>query len=71
MYNPKKSLKFKLLAFWKKKAPLLTKNAPFENVPKKLGRALPPHLDKIQKNAFFSRETVPESLTPVVETRMM
>ena len=61
MYNPKKSLKFKLLAFWKKKAPLLTKNAPLENVTKNLGRALPPpiHLEKIHKTAFFSQETAP------------
>ena len=43
MHNSTKlSFKFKLLPFWKKKAPLLTKNAPFENVTKKLGRALPP-----------------------------
>ena len=42
IYNPKNRLKFKLLAFWKKQTPSLTKNAPLENVTKNLGRALPP-----------------------------
>ena len=59
MYNPKKSLKFKLLAFWKKKAPLLTKNALLENVTKKLGGAPPPHLDKTQKYSNFSSGDLP------------
>ena len=58
MYNPKKSLKFKLLAFWKKKAPLLTKNALLENVTKIFGRASPPLIRTKSKRTavFFSGE---------------
>ena len=37
----KDSLKFKLLAFWRKWTPFIDQKCTFEKVPKKLGRALP------------------------------
>ena len=49
IYNLKNIIKFKLLAFWNKQTPSLTKNVPIENVPK--------NLEKIQKKAFFLRKT--------------
>ena len=39
--NKKNSLKFKLLAFWRKQTPFIDQKCTFEKVPKKLGRALP------------------------------
>ena len=56
LYNLKNSLKFKLLAFWRKKTPIIDQQCTYEKVPEKnLGRALPPpsDLDKIQKNSSF------------------
>ena len=53
----KNSLKLKLLAFWKKEAPLLTKNAPLANVPKSFGRALPPSFGQDLKECIFFQET--------------
>ena len=53
--QPKKnSLKFKLLAFWRK-TQFSDQKCTYENVTKNLGRALPhpPHLDKIKRRATF------------------
>ena len=41
-YNLKNSLKFKLLAFWRKKTPFIYQKCTYEKVTKKLGRP-PPH----------------------------
>ena len=38
--NLKNALKFKLLAFWKDLTPFIDQKCTFENVPKKLDRAL-------------------------------
>ena len=57
-YNLENSFKFKLLVFWQKKTPLLNKNAPLGNVPKKIGRALPPIIwTKSKRKHFFSGES--------------
>ena len=48
------SLKFKLLAFWRKQTSFIDQKITNEKVTKNLGRALlPPHLDKIRKNSSF------------------
>ena len=48
--QPKNSLKFKLLAFWRKQTPFIDQKCTYEKV-KKFGQGLPPpHLDKMQKN---------------------
>ena len=69
MYNLKNSLKFKLLAFSKKWTPLLTKNAPLENVTKKFGRTLPPSFGQNPKEQFFFQDNVLNilSLSSIVE----
>ena len=56
IYN---SLKFKLLAFWKKWTPLLSKNAPLEKVRKKFGQGPPsPSFGQNPKESVFSQENV-------------
>ena len=57
-YNLKNSLKFKLLAFWRKKTPFIGQNCTYEKVSKIwAGQSpQPPHLDKIQKNSSFFRD---------------
>ena len=59
--QPKNSLKFKLLAFWRKKAPFIDQKCTYEEVTQNMGWALPlpPPLNKIQKNSSFFRETFP------------
>ena len=53
------SLKFKLLAFWKKWTPLLSKNAPLEKVRKKFGQGPPsPSFGQNPKESVFSQENV-------------
>ena len=59
-YNLKKSLEFKSLAFWRKQFPFIAQKCTYEKVPKNLGRALPPHLDKIQKNSSIFSWNRPE-----------
>ena len=55
VYNLKNSLKFKLLAFWRKQTPFVEQKCTYENVTKNLGRALPPLIWTKSKRAatFF------------------
>ena len=60
--QPRNSLKFKLLAFGGKKTPFIDQKCTSEKVTKNLGMPPPPHLDKIQKNSNFFRETFPKAI---------
>ena len=42
VYNLKNSLKFKLLAFWRKHTAFIDQKCTYEKVTKNLGKALPP-----------------------------
>ena len=60
--QPKKnSLKFKLLAFWRKMTPFIDQKCTYEKVTKNLCMALPPSpiWTKSKRTATFFRETVP------------
>ena len=47
-------VKFKLLAFWRKKTPFIGQKYTYENVTKNLGRALPPLIwTKSKRTAAF------------------
>ena len=62
IYNLKNSLKFRLLAFWRKLTPFIDQKCFYEKVQNFLAKALhpsPPHLDKIQKNSSFSSGYLP------------
>ena len=62
-YNLKNSLKFKLLAFWRKWTPFIDQNCTYEKEPKEFRHGPPPppppHLDKIQKNSSFFSGRLP------------
>ena len=54
VYNLKNSLKFKLLAFRRKKNPFIDQKCTYEKVTTILAGPSPPHLDNIQNNSSFS-----------------
>ena len=56
--QPNKKFKVPIIGLLEETESLLTKNAPLENVPKKLGRALSPLIRKKSKRKlFFLRRT--------------
>ena len=69
IYNLRNSLKLKLLAFWRKQTPFIDQNCTYEKQTKNLGRALPPpHLDKIQINSYFFRETFSQRVSEILRS---
>ena len=50
---PKKQFKVQIIGILEEKTPLIDQKCTYEKVPKNLGRAPLPHLDKIQKNTCF------------------
>ena len=62
IYNLKSSLKFKLLAFWRKKTPFIDQKCTYEKVPKIWAGPSPPLIGtKSKRTAVFPQETVPQS----------
>ena len=60
MYTTLNSLKFKLLAFWRKKTPFIDQKCTYEKLTKNMGRALPPLIWTPSKRTIgFSWESVP------------
>ena len=63
VYNIKNSLKFKLLAFWRKWTPFIDQKCTYEKVKKKFGQGAPPPSPPIGQNPkeeqLFFRETFP------------
>ena len=67
----KDSLRFKLLAFWRKQTPIIDQKCTHEKVTKNLGRALPPHVEKIQKNSSFFCKNVPQTVATTRSPAML
>ena len=53
MHNLKNSLKFKLLAFWRKSTPFIDQKCTYEKVPKKFGQGPPPLFGQNPKEQHF------------------
>ena len=61
VYNLKNSLKFKLLAFWRKQTPFIAQKCTSKKVPKNLGSALLPLIwTKSKRSAVFPQDTFPQ-----------
>ena len=66
-WTAKKQFKVQIIGILE--TPIIDQKCTYEKVTNKLGRALPPPLDKIQNNSYFFRETFPDIINSIYKSQ--